>query len=225
LKNPHIVTVSIDDVNPVSGWGREGDIQMSYLEELNREFGVKFTLFIPSNWHNEAPISKHKDWIDWLKSKSYLELAAHGHFHQCETQGIGQCEFLELNTEKKAKDRIISMLNEWKSVNHTPVGWRNPGWLGHPIATYELGKHFKYSAVHYRHNRNDKWQCKTFFGADGINEVNINLHNGNMIMFQSHIAGDWNDNIWNEDNYNQMRVSLNYLSSMNIKFKTLKECL
>ena len=73
MKNPHIVTVSIDDVNPVSGWGREGDIQMSYLEELNREFGVKFTLFIPSNWHNQAPISKHKDWIDWLKSKSYLE--------------------------------------------------------------------------------------------------------------------------------------------------------
>ena len=46
-----------------------------------------------------------------------------------------------------------------------------------------------------------------------------------MIMFQSHIAGDWNDNVWNESNYNQMRLSLEHLSKMDLKFKTLNECL
>ena len=46
-----------------------------------------------------------------------------------------------------------------------------------------------------------------------------------MIMFQSHIAGDWNDNVWNEDNYKQMRLSLSHLKQYKPKFKTLKECL
>ena len=44
-------------------------------------------------------------------------------------------------------------------------------------------------------------------------------------MFQSHIAGDWNDNVWNETNYNQMRLSLEALSSNNVEYKTLGECL
>ena len=46
-----------------------------------------------------------------------------------------------------------------------------------------------------------------------------------MIMFQSHIAGDWNDNVWNETNYQQMRISLEHLCKMDFKFKTLNECL
>ena len=46
-----------------------------------------------------------------------------------------------------------------------------------------------------------------------------------MVMFQSHIAGEWNDNIWNETNYNQMRLSLKYLQDQKAEFKTLSECL
>ena len=47
-----------------------------------------------------------------------------------------------------------------------------------------------------------------------------------MIMFQSHIAGDWNDNVWNENNYNQMRLSLKYLvDNVQVEFKTIQECL
>ena len=62
------------------------------------------------------------------------------------------------------------------------------------------------------------------YGADGIHESNIGLHDGR-IMFQSHIAGDWNDNVWNETNYEQMRASLKHLSKMNVEYKTLSECL
>ena len=61
------------------------------------------------------------------------------------------------------------------------------------------------------------------FGHDGIHETNINLHD-ERIMFQSHIAGDWNDNCWNKENYEQVRLSLSYLlKSYNLKFKTLNE--
>jgi hypothetical protein len=60
------------------------------------------------------------------------------------------------------------------------------------------------------------------FGADGIHETNISTHEGR-IMFQSHIAGDWNDNVWNEKNYEQMKLSLGYLKSQNVEFKTIGE--
>ena len=61
------------------------------------------------------------------------------------------------------------------------------------------------------------------YGADGIHEVDIALHAGN-IMFQSHIFGDWNQNTWNENNYQQMRLSLEHLvTSQQIDFKTISE--
>ena len=47
----HNVTISIDDLHPEQGWGCEGDESVGYLEELNKEFGCKFNLFIPSNYH------------------------------------------------------------------------------------------------------------------------------------------------------------------------------
>ena len=216
------LTVAIDDIHPENGWGLDGDDCMMYLDELNKEFGVKFTLFIPSNYHKKFPISEHKDWIDWLKSKGYFELAAHGHYHMCDRQGIGECEFFELDTEWKVKERISLMLKEWESVNHRPVGWRNPGWLVHPESMKWLGKEFDYAAVHYEHNHNLKWGCKMIFGADGIHETDISTHNGR-IMFQSHIAGEWNDNVWDEDNYQQFRLSLKHLKSYDIEFKTISE--
>lgn len=216
------VTIAIDDIHPEKDWGIEGDECMYYLDELNKEFGAKFTLFIPSNYHNKFPISQHKDWVDWLKSKKYFELAAHGHYHMCERTDIGECEFFELDSIEKVNDRIKDMFTEWSRLNMKPIGWRNPGWLAHPIAINQLGLHFEYAAVHYQHNHNMSWKCKTFYGHDGINEVDISLHD-NRIMFQSHIAGDWNDNVWNESNYNQMRTSLEFLKNQNVIFKTLKE--
>jgi hypothetical protein len=219
------LTISIDDIHPEKGWGVEGDECMYYLDELNKEFGAKFTLFIPSNYHHKAKLSENKDWIDWLKSKGYFELAAHGHYHQCERQGIGECEFAELDTTEKVEDRLNKCITEWNAVNHKPLGWRNPGWIATYKAVEVLGKAFDWSAIHYQHNMNFKWACHTFYGADGIHETDISIHNNDMIMFQSHIAGEWNDNIWNEANYNQMRLSLKELSKQDIVYKTLSECM
>ena len=217
------VTIAIDDIHPERGWGLEGDECMYYLDELNKEFGAKFTLFIPSNYHNKFPISKYKDWIDWLKSKGYFELAAHGHYHMCDRTDIGECEFFELDTRDKANSRIQQMMIEWQQVDHIPTGWRNPGWLAHPEAVKCLGPMFKYATVHYEHNHNLQWDCKTIFGADGIHKTDITTHDGR-IMFQSHIAGDWNDNCWNKSNYDQIKMSLTYLlKSYDIEFKTINE--
>jgi len=218
------LTVAIDDIHPEKGWGLPGDECMFYLDELHKEFGTKFTLFIPSNYHNQFPISQYKDWIDWLKSLGYFELAAHGHYHACKRNDIGECEFFELDNDAVAIERIQLMNDEWIKVNHKPEGWRNPGWLAHPIAVKHLGKHFNYAAVHYEHNHNLQWDCKMIFGHDGIHETDIKLHNETNLMFQSHIAGNWNKNVWNEINYNQFKLSLEFLKEnyiLNNKF--LKE--
>ena len=183
---------------------------MEYLDSLHKEFGTKFTLFIPSNYHGQYPLSGHKDWIDWLKSLGYFELAAHGHYHACKRTDIGECEFFELDTDNIVLERIQMIFDEWKEVDHVPVGWRNPGWLAHPTAIKHLGKCFKYAAVHYEHNHNLEWDCNMIFGADGIHETDIKLHNGNL-MFQSHIAGNWNKNSWTKENYDQFRASLEFL--------------
>ena len=43
-------------------------------------------------------------------------------------------------------------------------------------------------------------------------------------MLHSHIFGDWNDNVWNEDNYKQADLSLEFLSKYHdIEFKTMSE--
>jgi hypothetical protein len=216
------VTIAIDDIHPEKDWGLPGDECMYYLDELNKEFGAKFTLFIPSNYHNRYPIGEYKDWIDWLQSLKYFELAAHGHYHVCKRTDIGECEFFELDNDAIVTDRIQLMLNEWEKVKYRPIGWRSPGWLAHPVAVKHLSKYFKYAAVHYEHNHNLQWGCKMIFGADGIHETHISLHEGR-IMFQSHIAGNHNDNVWNQHNYQQLKLSLQYLNDYNLKYKTLGE--
>ena len=130
---------------------------------------------------------------------------------------------VELDTEDKIKSRIRQMMKEWNEVEHKPLGWRNPGWLAHPEAVKWLGPNFKYAAIHYEHNHNIQWDCKMLFGHDGIHETDVSFHNDECIMFQSHIAGDWNDNIWNEQNYKQMKLSIKHLLQYKPIFKTLSE--
>ena len=219
------VIIAIDDLHPQEGWGCEGDESVGYLEELNKEFGCKFTLFIPSNYHGKYPLSEHKDWVDFWKGKEWVELAAHGHFHKCERTDIGECEFFELDTEDKASQRIGECLSEWEKVGYKPKGWRNPGWLAHPNAIKVLGNYFDYSAIHEEHNHGISWGCKTFVGCDGIHETDkVNIHNNDTFMFQSHIAGDWNDNIWNKENYKNFKNILEFLSrEYELEYKTLGE--
>tara|TARA_R100001443_G_C3349918_1_gene176599 strand:+ start:997 stop:1674 length:678 start_codon:yes stop_codon:yes gene_type:complete len=218
------VIIAIDDLHPEEGWGNPHDKSVAYLENLWEEFGCKFTLFIPSNYHGKYPLSEHKDWVNFWKEKEWVELAAHGHHHQCERTDIGECEFFEIDTEEKAHIRISECLTEWNKVGVKPKGWRNPGWLAHPNAVKVLGKYFDYSAIHEEHNHGLYWDCKTFIGCDGINETDsIKLYDGKF-MFQSHIAGDWNDNIWNKENYENFRNVLEYLrKSYKLKYVTLGE--
>lgn len=242
-----IVTISIDDVHPQKEWRILGDKTEEWLRSLNDEFGAKFVLFIPSNYHQKFPLSEHKEWIQELNSIPWLELAAHGHYHQTsDHKRFGECEFLELDTYKTFLNRLYILYEEWEGVGVIPKGWKNPGWLCSEVSCkllngrlatvssdYEISEILwkpQYVSLHYEHNHDLKWNCKTFFGHDGIQQSDISIHNTDihpegMIMFTSHIAGDWNDNVWNERNCEQLRLSLEYLTTeFQCEFKTLNEC-
>tara|TARA_Y100000310_G_C20486050_1_gene716906 strand:- start:167 stop:832 length:666 start_codon:yes stop_codon:yes gene_type:complete len=217
------VIIAIDDLHPEQGWGCEGDASVVYLENLWEEFGCKFTLFVPSNYHDNYPLSKYKDWVNFWLSKDWAELAAHGHYHMCDDKRYGECEFLEINSWGLAEQRVAECLTEWHRVGYKPKGWRNPGWVAHPESIKIIDKYFDYVALHSVHNRGVEWKSKMFFGCDSINKTDVSILD-NRIMFQSHIAGDWNDNIWNSDNYEQFKVSLDFLVNNNeIEFKTMGE--
>ena len=220
------VTISIDDLHPEQGWGCDGDESVGYLKELNKEFGCKFNLFIPSNYHHKFPLSQNKDWVDFWKNKDWIELSAHGHFHHCQSEGIGECEFYELDY-KGAVDRINESMEEWSSCNYIPQGFRMPGWLCNQESGRAIGEKYSYVATHSHLNDNISFGTKIIKGEDGIHKTDsINIWDDKKFMFQSHIAGKTNDNNWNDNNYENFRNILNFLlKNYNLEFKLLKELL
>ncbi len=224
------LTISVDDVNPKPGYRLLGEPAEKWFRQLNEEFGCRFTLFIPSCYHRQYPISEHKGWIQELQATGFCELAGHGHYHQTSNpQRFGECEFAEIEDVDVAIQRLTECAAEWMNcgTDFPPIGWRNPGWLCSNQSNRALFFFApEYVAVHYDHNNGLRWNCKTFFGHDGIQQENISIHNGDMIMFQSHIAGTHNHNVWNEYNYEQLHLSLTHLVEQfpNIQYKTLKEC-
>jgi hypothetical protein len=225
------VIISIDDVNPKPGWQILGTPVEGWLRSLNEEFGARFTCFVPSNYHREFPLSKNKEWIKELNSVPFMELAAHGHLHMTsDPKRFGECEFAELdNGEEINNVLILDLEKEWRNslgIDISELGWKNPGWLCSDRSKQYIERYFKYVSLHYEHNRGMNWKCKTFFGHDGIQQTDISTHNGDMIMLTSHVSGDWNENVWNEKNYDQLRLSLSYLvENYTCEFKTLKECM
>ena len=114
------LVVAIDDVHPEKDWGVEGDVQVEYLTELNKRYGVKFNLFVPSNYHDKFPITK--EFVDFWKQYDWIELSNHGHFHACKNEGIGEMEFYELN-HGEANQRLQESLSLWEECGYKPKGF------------------------------------------------------------------------------------------------------
>ena len=167
------VVIAIDDLHPEQGWGCEGDESVGYIEELNREYGCKFTLFIPSNYHDKYPLSENRDWVDWWSSKNWVELASHGHYHKVfkyTFEEIGEQEFLELSYQE-AKERVKDILNQWFKVGVSPKGFRMPGWGCTQQSAKAVSEYFDWVAQHDRiYNRIGMWYIwiHDFNGLGGL---------------------------------------------------------
>mgnify|MGYP003137390706 FL=1 len=215
------VVVAIDDIHPEQGWGVEGDVQVEYLQKLNEKFGVKFNLFVPSNYHNKFPITK--EFVDFWKQYDWIELSNHGHFHATTQDGIGEMEFFELNYGG-ANQRLQESLDLWKSCGYTPKGFRAPGWGVNQQSADAISSYFDWVAGHEEHNKGINWGCHFFEGCDGINEPESLSLYGNTFMFQSHINGTHNDNVWNEENFLHFDKVIEYLlSEYDLQFITISD--
>ena len=226
------VVICVDDVHPETGWGLPDDSAMIWMEELYKKYGAKCTLFIPANYRRKYPISLHLDWINGLLSKPYFELAAHGMYHDSsDRRRFGECEFGELRDIEVISERLNEMWDMWDAVGYWPIGWRSPGWLCSQESATQISnlKLFKYVAVHYEHDRGVEWgpNITKFYGHDGIQSTDISVHNNDMIVFQSHINGNHNDNVWSENNYKQLDLSLQHLVNTypEVEFATFSECI
>jgi len=215
------VVVAIDDIHPEQGWGVEGDVQVEYLQKLNEKYGVKFNLFVPSNYHNKFPITK--EFVDFWKQYDWIELSNHGHFHATTQDGIGEMEFFELNYGG-ANQRLQESLDLWKSCGYTPKGFRAPGWGVNQQSADAISSQFDWVAGHEEHNKGINWGCHFFEGCDGINEPESLSLYGDTFMFQSHINGTHNDNVWNEENFLHFDKVIEYLlSEYDLQFITISD--
>jgi len=215
------VVVAIDDVHPEKEWGIEGDVQIEYLKKLNKKFGVKFNLFIPSNYHGKFPLTK--EFVDYWKQYDWIEMSSHGHYHACQSEGIGEMEFVELNYGD-ATQRIQKSLELWESFGYKPKGFRAPGWGVNQQSADAISGYFDWVAGHEEHNKGISWGCQFFEGCDGINEPESLSLYGNTFMFQSHINGVHNKNVWSEENYLHFEKIIEYLlSQYELQFVTISE--
>ena len=215
------VVVAIDDIHPEQGWGVEGDVQVQYLENLHHNFGVKFNLFVPSNYHNKFPLTK--EFVDFWKQYDWIELSNHGHYHACKQEGIGEMEFYELNYSD-AVQRIQESQDLWKICGYTTKGIRSPAWGVNQQSADAISSYFDWTAGHSEINKGINWGCHFFEGCDGINEPDSLSLYGNTFMFQSHINGTHNDNVWNEENFLHFEKVIEYLlSEYDLQFVTISD--
>ena len=215
------VVVAIDDVHPEKEWGIDGDVQIDYLKALNKDYGVKFNLFIPSNYHDKFPITK--EFVDFWKQYDWIEMSNHGHYHACKNEGIGEMEFYELN-HGEANQRIQESLDLWKSCGYTPKGFRAPGWGVNQQSADAISSYFDWVAGHTDINKGINWGCHFFEGCDGINEPDSLSLYGKTFMFQSHINGTHNDNVWKEENYLHFERVIQYLlTEYELQFVTISD--
>ena len=124
----------------------------------------------------------------------------------------------------EATERIQESLELWEQCGHKPKGFRAPGWGITQEAATAVSSYFDWVAGHEQINQGIDFPTQYFVGADGIHETNdISLY-GETFMFQSHIQGDWNDNVWDEKNYLHFKEIVKYLSTQyELDFKTISE--
>lgn len=206
------LNISIDDVNPKKGWRILGEPTENYLQKLWDKFGAKTTLFIPTNHHGDALLTDHKSWIEELKSIPYIELAAHGHYHNTKNPaGWGECEFGELESEEEIRQRIFTMMDTWNTVGVRPKVWKSPGWLTSRNSSKQLETWFDIAVIHPQHNHNLMWSCKTinatdYFPPNAFPRMDCN------IFILSHIFGK-HDNAWNENFYRWVSAVLEQMQT------------
>ena len=122
------------------------------------------------------------------------------------------------------KNPDFQILDLWEKCGYKPKGFRAPGWGVNQQNADAISNYFDWVAGHSEINNGISWGCYFFEGADGINEPDSLSLYGNTFMFQSHINGVHNKNVWTEENYLHFEQVLEYLlTQYELQFVTISE--
>lgn len=220
------IAFSVDDIAPIEGFGLEKEKgNLNYLLKLNEEFGVKFTLFLIPNLKGQNNIEYYSNWINWLKSKPFFEIAAHGYEHW-NSRG-DSIEFFKIPKEK-AEELIKKCLECFHKVGIEPHGFKYPGWLYETEFINLLFPNFKYLADHFVSIYSIKMTNGFYRIPYTLSAENLHSnHYDDTLIIHSHIGVDkQNKNGFTDELYENVR---NYLKEIikknngNVRFVTFSE--
>jgi hypothetical protein len=218
VKQTKYVLFSVDDAHPEQGWCNGRDEQSEYLNYLNEEFGAKFTLFVPANYHYKFPVSEHPDFFKyWNDRKDWAELASHGYSHLIAGTSR-ETEFDSLRETEEIKERFNKILYEWNLIGHRPVGFKTPGWLITRESLQWAEHYFQYVVSHPNHRHDNTINPLTeMFHIDLNDRVILHAHANNSKMAR-------NANNINAENFQGWREQIVELKRLyDCKFMTFSE--
>ena len=225
------IIISVDDIAPIPGYGLlMNNGPLKFLEDLNKEFGAKFTLFaIPmldgkkeNDWRN------HPKWCKALKELDYVEIGQHGLTHKGIDPRLGVQEFIGIKPEDAAQ-RLKLGREILEQVGFKIRGFRAPGWGFQPYLIDMLKEQkYDYIADHFIGtvpiNQNGIYRLPLTFTINQIYHAEYDDY----IILHSHInPKDGNKNAWNKELYKVVSDYLKYLKKdgKTLEFLTYSEYL
>jgi hypothetical protein len=220
IKKEKIVIFNVEDVCPVENHGLKMDeSNLQFIKKLNKQFGLKATLFVPYNYHNKHPLNENKDWVQWLSKLTTFghDIAAHGYSHITTKEG-DEREFYAYD-EKITNNALKSIKFNFENLGIKVSGIRFPEFGETRFTELFVWQYFDYNSTDIIGERIIK-------GFGGIKKVPYNLSidrlydiGHDVYIINSNVSKDLN-----LENYLKLVSFLSHLhSKYNIKYMTYKE--
>lgn len=214
------IIIDVDDVRPENFAGLLGfKGPLGYLKKLNEEFGAKFTLFVPVNWHGQFDIRKNKEWFKNLAKEDFIELACHGLEHKASEEHYKDMEYINV-TDEEFDESILKQIVAFQKLGVDPKGYRPPGWAIKPSHYKILAKYFKYVADHHIgilpiKTREGLLRVPYIVSIDNLNSTH---YNEGLLILHSHVTGmEGSENCWSQETFEKIREFLHTLIEKNEK--------
>ena len=219
-------TISVDDVRPAPGFGGERERgPLCFLLRLYEEFGCKSTLFVPTNWQGQWPVSQHLDWLGWLRDQPCFEIACHGDLHATAVGNSDPGEFRGL-TPDALEEVIGRSLEVFVKIGYRPSGVKAPGWLMEPSAYGVFVRWFDYVADHVQGTELSRLEGQSLVRVPylyTIDELGVWPESGSVVL-QSHAAPEGRTtNGWTEPVYERVRAFIRTGVRLGVEFATIAE--
>lgn len=200
------IVIDVDDFHPEKGYGLY-DRELCFMDDLHEQFGCKFTLFTPTNWHDEYDITHYTRWFKEISMRPWYEIGAHGILHSA-PDGSSR-EFL-FTTPDQLEAKCVQMKETFESLDYEVKGVRPPGWDMIPEAKDIFAEHFDYMATHHIGHEPVKYKDTWDVPYSYCIHDNFNLKSveSDTVILHAHANPKSGDNGWDVRLYQKIRDDL-----------------